>query len=85
MIDNVNNMCSSNSPHDIAIVTTNGVHLYDNAYSLTTGACRNMTIEELFQGYTPLPSVTEWRALLTYTNTFFDLITGEYFTKYSFT
>ncbi|XP_034320793.2 probable maltase-glucoamylase 2 [Magallana gigas] len=75
IIDNVNNMCNTNSQHDIAIVTTNGVHLYDDAASLTNGACRNMTIAELFQGFTSLPDRNTWKALLTYTNTYFDLFT----------
>lgn len=75
MIDNVNNMCTSSSQHDIAIVTTNGVHLYDIAASLTTGACRNMTIAELFQGFASLPDRNTWKALLTYNNDCFDLFT----------
>ncbi|XP_062574513.1 uncharacterized protein LOC134236364 isoform X2 [Saccostrea cucullata] len=76
MIDNVNNLCKTDSQHDIAVVTTQGVHLYDNADSLTTGACRNMTIAELFTGYSNVPDVSTWSALLTYTNTFFDLFTN---------
>lgn len=69
-------MCTTNSQHDIAIVTTNGIHLYDDAASLTTGACRNITIAELFQGFASLPDRITWKALLTYTNTYFDLFTG---------
>lgn len=69
-------MCDMNSQHDIAIVTTNGVHLYDDAASLTNGACRNMTIAELFKEFASLPDRNTWKALLTYTNTYFDLFTG---------
>ncbi|XP_052710243.1 uncharacterized protein LOC128184709 [Crassostrea angulata] len=75
IIDNLYNMCTMNSQYGKAIVTTDGVYLYDNAASLTTGACRTMTNAELFQGFTSLPDKSTWKALLTYTNTFFDLIT----------
>ncbi|XP_065926613.1 uncharacterized protein [Magallana gigas] len=68
-------MCDMNSQHNIAIVTTNGVYLYDDAASLTTGACRNMTNAELFQGFASLPDMSTWKALLTYTNTYIDLFT----------
>ncbi|XP_011420386.3 mucin-3A-like [Magallana gigas] len=74
IIDNLYNMCTTNSQNDIAIVTTNGVHLYDDAASLTTGACRNMTNAELFQGFVSLPDKSTWKALLTYFN-YYDLIT----------
>nr|XP_011420386.2 chitinase 3 [Crassostrea gigas] len=75
IIDNLNNMCTTNSQNDIAIVTTNGVHLYDDDASLFTGACRNMTIAELFQGFTSLPDKSTWKALLTYSYNYYDLIT----------
>uniref|UniRef100_K1QNL5 Uncharacterized protein n=1 Tax=Magallana gigas TaxID=29159 RepID=K1QNL5_MAGGI len=35
-----------------------------------------MTNAELFQGFASLPDKSTWKALLTYTNTFYDLITG---------
>ncbi|XP_055996865.1 uncharacterized protein LOC125647362 [Ostrea edulis] len=76
MINNVNNLCNANSQHDIAVVTTNGVHLYDTADSLTTGACRNMTVSDLFQGFANLPDVNTWSALMTYNNDNFDLFTN---------
>lgn len=72
-------MCTTNSQHDIAIVTTNGVHLYDDAASLTNGACGNKTIVGLFQGFTPLPDSSTWNALLTYNNDKFDLFTSMLF------
>ncbi|XP_062607387.1 uncharacterized protein LOC134269185 [Saccostrea cucullata] len=74
MID-VYDLCYKNSRHDIALVTTQGAHLYDNADSLTTGACKNMTIGELFPGYPTMPDVSTWAALLTYYNTYYDLFT----------
>lgn len=68
-------MCNMNSQYGKAIVTTNGVYLYDDAASLTTGACRNMTNAELFQGFASLPDKSTWEALLTHTNTYIDLFT----------
>uniref|UniRef100_K1QLN1 Uncharacterized protein n=1 Tax=Magallana gigas TaxID=29159 RepID=K1QLN1_MAGGI len=84
IINNLYDMCDMNSQHNIAIVTTNGVYIYDDAASLTTGACRNMTNAELFQGFTSLPDKITWKALLTYTNTYIDLFTGYPNTKQAY-
>ncbi|XP_065928494.1 dual specificity protein kinase splA-like [Magallana gigas] len=75
IIENLDDMCNMNSQYGKAIVTTNGVYLYDDAASLTTGACRNMTNAELFQGFASLPDKITWKALLTHTNTYIDLFT----------
>lgn len=79
IIENLDDMCNMNSQYGKAIVTANGVYLYDDAVSLTTGACRNMTIAELFQGFASLPDKSTWEALLTHTNTYIDLFTGMMF------
>ncbi|XP_069107997.1 uncharacterized protein [Argopecten irradians] len=76
-IGNLLNMCSSSSSTDIAIITDDGVYIYDNKDALLTGACLGpLTLTSIFNGYSgsgALPSISDIIGLMVYQNNDIDM------------
>ncbi|XP_060074284.1 uncharacterized protein LOC132554007 [Ylistrum balloti] len=81
-IGNLNNMCSGSSSVDIALITDDGVYLYDDMGSLTTGACSGpQAITTIFSGYSggkALPSVSDIICLMVHQNNDIDMFDSKY-------
>lgn len=76
MIDRLQNMCSANSQSDFAVITTEIIYFYDDKASLTSGSCKSVHYSTLFSGYSDLPGITHWKAVLTVSQSYVDVYTG---------
>lgn len=76
MIDRLQNMCSTTSQSDFAVITTEIIYFYDDKASLTSGSCKSVHYSTLFSGYSDLPGITHWKAVLTVSQSYVDVYTG---------
>lgn len=76
MIDRLQNMCSASSQSDFAVITTEIIYFYDDKASLTSGSCKSVHYSTLFSGYSDLPDITHWKAVLTMAQSYVDVYTG---------
>lgn len=76
MIDRLQNMCSASSQSDFAVITTDIIYFYDDKASLTSGSCKSVHYSTLFSGYSDLPDITHWKAVLTMSQSYVDVYTG---------
>ncbi|XP_052700658.1 uncharacterized protein LOC128177796 [Crassostrea angulata] len=75
MIDRLQNMCSASSQSDFAVITTEIIYFYDDKASLTSGSCKSVHYSTLFSGYSDLPDITHWKAVLTMSQSYVDVYT----------
>lgn len=77
MIDRLQNMCTATTQSDIAVITGSGtIYIYDDYNSLTTGSCKSVDVTSLFDGYSDLPHVSQWKAVYTVQKSYVDVYTG---------
>ncbi|XP_055997918.1 uncharacterized protein LOC125647283 [Ostrea edulis] len=77
MVDRLQNMCTATTQSDIAVITGSGtIYIYDDYNSLTTGSCKSVDVTSLFDGYSDLPHVSQWKAVYTVQKSYVDVYTG---------
>ena len=72
------NWCTSSSQIDYGIITKNGIYFYDDYTDMTSPPCRTeVDVTSVFTGYSNLPDVTSWDAVMTFQQNYIDVYSGE--------
>ncbi|XP_062587538.1 uncharacterized protein LOC134249179 [Saccostrea cucullata] len=83
MVDNVQNMCTTTSQRDLAVITTEAVYIYDNKDFLKIGSCKSVSIASMFKGFGDLPDVSQWSAVLTVQKSYIDVYADPNFFRWT--